>query len=60
MLRARFGGWLRGVDVFDAPHFALTPNEAEVMDPQHRLLLEVSWEAVQVSEGQAAPRVRQM
>ena len=47
MLRARFGGWMRGVDVFDASLFSLTSNEVELMDPQQRLLLEVSWEAVQ-------------
>ncbi|HEX5885294.1 MAG TPA: SDR family NAD(P)-dependent oxidoreductase [Pyrinomonadaceae bacterium] len=31
---------LAGIDVFDAPMFNLSPAEAEMMDPQHRLFLE--------------------
>lgn len=47
-MRARFGGWLNGIDQFDATAFSIAAPEAEVMDPQQRLLLETSWEAVQV------------
>nr|UXE44357.1 phthiocerol synthesis polyketide synthase type I PpsE [uncultured bacterium] len=32
-------------DCFDAPFFEYSPQEARLMDPQHRLLLEVAWTA---------------
>ena len=38
---------LRNVEYFAASHFRIAPRRAEVMDPQHRLLLEVTWEALQ-------------
>lgn len=38
---------LRNVEYFAANHFGIAPRRAEVMDPQHRLLMEVTWEALQ-------------
>ncbi len=43
------GGVLENADLFDASFFDLSPKEAEIIDPQHRLFLETSWEALENS-----------
>ncbi len=44
---SRFGGFLAGIDLFDESFFGIAPREAAAMDPQHRLLLEVAWHALE-------------
>ncbi|MFK0246124.1 type I polyketide synthase [Amycolatopsis azurea] len=44
-MMSRYGGFLEGIEEFDAEFFGISPREAECMDPQQRLLMEVAWEA---------------
>lgn len=41
------GGFLGDIAGFDAEFFGITPGEAEAMDPQQRMLLEVAWAALE-------------
>ena len=46
-ISTRAGGFLEDIAGFDARFFDITPREAASLDPQHRLLLEVCWEALE-------------
>ncbi|MET0234552.1 MAG: type I polyketide synthase [Kibdelosporangium sp.] len=43
----RRGAFLSDAAGFDAEFFGVTPREAELIDPQQRLALETSWEALE-------------
>lgn len=51
------GGFIDGVDQFDAGFFGISPREAAAVDPQQRLLLETGWRALE-DAGQRASDLR--
>lgn len=45
----RRAGFVDDATGFDAPFFGMSTREARLLDPQHRLLLETAWQAVEHS-----------
>ena len=43
----KFGGMLSDIDKFDPLFFNISPLEAELMDPQHRIFLQEAWKALE-------------
>jgi phthiocerol/phenolphthiocerol synthesis type-I polyketide synthase D len=46
-ITSRRGAFVHGMDRFDPAFFGISPREATRIDPQHRMLLEVAWEAME-------------
>src|SRR5690606_34283835 len=44
---SKWGGFIEGVDEFDARFFNISPVEAETIDPQERLFLQHAWMAIE-------------
>lgn len=47
LIATQRGGFLDSIDQFDTGFFGISPNEARSIDPQHRLLLETAWHAIE-------------
>ncbi len=43
----RYGAFVDDIDLFDDTFFRISPVEAELLDPQQRMMLETSWEALE-------------
>ena len=43
----RYGAFVDGIDLFDDAFFRISPVEAELLDPQQRMMLETTWEALE-------------
>ncbi len=43
----RYGAFVDDIDQFDASFFRISPVEAELLDPQQRMMLETSWLALE-------------
>ena len=43
----RFCAYVDGIEQFDAGFFRISPVEAQLLDPQQRMMLETTWEALE-------------
>lgn len=53
-----FGSWLDSVEYFDNTALSMSPNEARVLDPQHRAMLELVFEACSEKNFKEASKIK--
>lgn len=53
----RWGAFMKDIGTFDTEFFTMSPREAELMDPQQRILLECVWHTIEDS-GYKASKLR--
>jgi polyketide synthase PksN len=46
-INSKWGGFISDVDKFDAKFYGISPREAELMDPQHRLFMQTVWKTIE-------------
>ena len=44
---SKWAGLVEGIDEFDAEFFSISPREARKVDPQQRVILELSWSCIE-------------
>lgn len=45
--KIKYGYFIDGIDNFDATFFNISPQEAELMDPQQRIFLQIVWQTIE-------------
>ena len=55
------GSVLEDIEMFDAPFFGFSARDAEIIDPQQRLFLEIAWESLEIAgyDADAFPAISQ-
>ncbi|KAH3758680.1 beta-ketoacyl synthase [Pelomyxa schiedti] len=48
-MNSKWGGFISDIDMFEAEFWGISPREAERLDPQQRLMMEMAWEALEDS-----------